>query len=264
MRGLLAYTAIEAERNSAFIQDLLNEAKKVGISLDLWTDDGMPDEPFDFILSRRRDSELSARWEAAGIRVFNRSEVNRIANDKYKTFELAALLGIPAVPTRKIRTADAICSYPCVLKTTDGHGGAEVFLCHSVRDAETFFRQFAERSIIAQPFVETDAQDVRVFMLGNEVLGAVLRKGQDSFKSNYTLGGSIAKFELDVAQTKEVQTITQVLKSDYVGIDFLLLPDGSWLLNEIEDPVGARSLYETHDFSVAARLVDHMKRELTD
>lgn len=264
MRGLLAYTAIEAERNRAFIQDLLNKAKQVGINLNLWMDDEIPDEPFDFILSRRRDFELSARWEAAGIRVFNRSEVNRIANDKYTTFELATLLGIPAVPTRKIRKADNIHSYPCVLKTTDGHGGAEVFLCQSEQDAQTFFRQFGERSIIAQPFVETDAQDVRVFMLGNEVLGAVLRRGRDSFKSNYTLGGSVTKFELDVAQTKEVQTITQALKSDYVGIDFLLLPDGRWLLNEIEDPVGARSLYETHDFSVAERLVDHLKRELTD
>ncbi|MEK3934043.1 ATP-grasp domain-containing protein [Sporosarcina sp. FSL W7-1349] len=264
MRGLLAYTAIEAERNRAFIQDLLNEAKKVGIGLNLWTDDEIPEEPFDFILSRRRDSELSARWEADGIRVFNRSEVNRIANDKYKTFELATLLGIPTVPTRKIRTADDIRSYPCVLKTTDGHGGEEVFLCHSIQDAETFFHKFGERSIIVQPFVETNAQDIRVFMLGNEVLGAVLRRGQDSFKSNYTLGGSIAKFELGIAQSKEVETITQALNSDYVGIDFLLLPDGRWLLNEIEDPVGARSLYETHDFSVAARLVNHIKRELTD
>ncbi|MFS0575382.1 ATP-grasp domain-containing protein [Sporosarcina sp. 179-K 3D1 HS] len=264
MRGLIAYSSMDAERNRAFIEDLMNEAESAGICLDLWTRDDLPEEPIDFILSRRRNSDQSARWEAEGIRVFNRSEVNRIANDKFKTFELATLLGIPAVPTRKIRFSDDVTSYPSVLKTVDGHGGNEVFLCHSPNDAEAFFRQFGECLIIVQPYVESNAQDVRVFMLGNEVLGAVLRKGNDSFKSNFTLGGSVTKYELNDLQVNEVQTITQALKSDYIGIDFLLLPDGRWLLNEIEDPVGARSLYETHDFSVAERLMDYLKRELTN
>lgn len=32
------------------------------------------------------------------------------------------------------------------------------------------------------------------------------------------------------------------------------------MLNEIEDPVGARSLYMTHDFSVAGELMGYIKR----
>ena len=81
-------------------------------------------------------------------------------------------------------------------------------------------------------------------MIGEEVVGAVKRTGKDSFKSNYTLGGSVEKYTLSSWQEKEVVKIARALKSDYIGIDFLLLPDGQWLLNEIEDPVGARSLYD--------------------
>ena len=116
--------------------------------------------------------------------------------------------------------------------------------------------------IIAQPYIETSAQDVRVFTIGEEIVGAVKRTGNGSFKSNYTLGGSIEKYTLSSWQKKEVTTIARALKSDYIGIDFLLLPDGRWLLNEIEDPVGARSLYVTHDFSVAKRLITYIKRIL--
>ncbi len=47
-----------------------------------------------------------------------------------------------------------------------------------------------------------------------------------------------------------------------MSFDFLLLPDGSWLLNEIEDPVGARSLYKTHDFSVAEKVIKYIRRNL--
>ena len=179
------------------------------------------------------------------------SEVNRIANNKLRTFELATLLGIPAVPTKRIRRIDEITSYPVVLKTVDGHGGNEVFLCSSKKQAVAFFSQFRDHELIVQPYIESGARDVRVFMIGDEVVGAVKRTGNGSFKSNYTLGGSVEKYILSSWQEKEVKTIARALKSDYIGIDFLLLPDGRWLLNEIEDPVGARSFYTTHDESIA-------------
>ena len=83
--------------------------------------------------------------------------------------------------------------------------------------------------------------------MATKLLGAVKRTGNGSFKSNYTLGGSVEKYILSSWQEKEVQTIARAIKSDYIGIDFLLLPDGRWLLNEIEDPVGARSFYITHE-----------------
>ena len=34
----------------------------------------------------------------------NRSEVNRIANHQTRTYELAVLLGVPAVPTKMIHS----------------------------------------------------------------------------------------------------------------------------------------------------------------
>lgn len=262
MKGYLYYSSVEAERNKGFIDDLIHSAKQLHMELTLIVDEEHPGKETDFIIFRDRNPELSAKWEAAGFRLFNRSEVNRIANDKYKTYELAALFGIPAVPTKKIGSVNDLSAYPIVLKTRDGHGGHEVSLCQSKVEADIFFNKFAGRHIISQPFVESNSTDIRVFMLGNEVLGAVKRMGQDSFKSNYTLGGSVERYALSASQEKEVQTIAKALKSDYIGIDFLLLPDGRWLLNEVEDPVGARSLYVTHNISPAAELMKYVKRKL--
>ena len=118
--------------------------------------------------------------------------------------------------------------------------------------------------IIVQPYIESGARDIRVFMMGEEVIGAVKRTGNGSFKSNYTLGGSVEKYTLASWQEKEAKRIAQAIKSDYIGIDFILLPDGRWLFNEIEDPVGARSLYTTHDFSVAGKLMGYIKGKISD
>ncbi len=262
MKGYVYYAKEESVRNQGFIEDLMREASKIGIDLHLLVGDEQPDADIAFILFRDRHPEKAASFEQNGFHLVNRAEVNRIANDKMKTFELATLLGVPTVPTKRLHSMNEVNSYPCVLKTVDGHGGNEVSLCLSETDAETFFSQFEGRALIVQPFIESGATDVRVFMLGQEVLGAVKRTGNCSFKSNYTLGGSIEEYPLSTRQQKDAITIARALKSDYIGIDFLLLPDGSWLLNEIEDPVGARSLYKTHDFSVAERLMEYVKKKL--
>ncbi|MFC5603943.1 ATP-grasp domain-containing protein [Sporosarcina koreensis] len=264
MKGHVYYSSAEAERNRGFIDDLMNHASRMDIALTLLVDEKKPDVDTDFILFRDRNPLLSAKWESVGFRVINRSEVNRIANDKLKTFELASLLGVSAVPTQKAENVSDLPSFPVVLKTVDGHGGNEVFLCHATEEAEGFFADFEGRRTIVQPFIESDATDVRVFMLGEEVLGAVKRIGDDSFKSNFTLGGKVERYTLSSWQEKEVRKLARALKSDYIGIDFLLLPDGGWMLNEIEDPVGARSLYQTHNFSVAEKVMQYLKRKLED
>jgi len=259
LKGYVYYSEAESKRNRAFIDDLITESERIGIELQLLVDDEKPNSDADFILFRDRNPLRAATFEMEGFRVFNQAKVNRIANDKLRTFELAALLGVPVVPTRWIRTIEEIDSYPCVLKTVDGHGGNEVFLCTSAADAKLFFTKFHDRKLIAQPFIESGARDVRVFMIGNDVVGAVKRTGNGSFKSNYTLGGSVEKYMLSSWQEKDVKTISRAIKSDYVGIDFILLPDGRWMLNEIEDPVGARSLYAMHEFSVAGELMMYIK-----
>jgi len=262
MKGYVYYSKEESVRNHAFIKDLIHEAGLIGIELRIIVDDEQPDPPADFILFRDRNPEKAKSFEQQGFRIINRAEVNRIANDKQLTYELALLLGIPTVPTKLVSVVEDVSQYPIVLKTVDGHGGTEVELCNDAFGAAKFLTAHKFRKIIAQPYIETSAQDVRVFMIGEEVVGAVKRTGNGSFKSNYTLGGSVEKYTLSSWQEKEATTIARALKSDYIGIDFLLLPDGRWLLNEIEDPVGARSLYVTHDFSVAEKLMTYINAKL--
>lgn len=264
MKGAVYYSEKEAVRNRLFIDDLIIEAKQIGIDLHLFVGEEQPDTDVDFILFRDRNPHLATQFESEGFRLMNRAEVNRIANDKLKSFELATLLGVAAVPTKKVQGIDQIVIYPCVLKTVDGHGGQEVALCTSVTQAEVFFTQFHDHTVIVQPYIESGARDIRVFMMGEEVVGAVKRTGNNSFKSNYTLGGSVEKYTLASWQEREVKIIARALKSDYIGVDFILLPDGRWLFNEIEDPVGARSLYTTHDFSVAGKLMGYIKVRLSE
>lgn len=263
MKGYLYYEKADAERNRGFIEVLIKVAEGLGIQLQLVHHEEQISDSADFILFRSRNTKLARKLEAMGHRLINRAEVNVIANDKLKTVQMVQLLGIRTVPTTQLREIDDIQHYPIVLKTVDGHGGQEVELCNIESEAKGFIDSMEGKTIIAQPYIETKSTDVRVFVIGEEVVGAVKRTGQDSFKSNFTLGGNVEKFQLSGTQEKEALQIARALKSDYIGIDFLLLPDGTWMLNEIEDPVGARSFYETHDEDIAELLMQHIKKVMS-
>ncbi|MFC4409889.1 RimK family alpha-L-glutamate ligase [Chungangia koreensis] len=260
MKGYLFYELADAERNSGFIEALKSSAEGLGIQLHLVHHEGQILNTDDFILYRSRNHKLAKKLEAMGHRLINRAEVNVIANDKLKTVQMVQLLGIQTVPTTRLKEIDELRHFPIVLKTVDGHGGQEVELCHNRSEAEEFINVMEGKIIIAQPYIETESTDVRVFVIGDEVVGAVKRTGVESFKSNFTLGGNVERFELSGTQEEEALKIARALKSDYIGIDFLLLPDGTWMLNEIEDPVGARSFYETHDTNIAELLMEHIKK----
>lgn len=262
MKGILIYEKVEIERNQSFIDRLVKATSTYGHSLTVADDQG-PIPEADFIFFRTRNPKLAKELEIRNIPMFNRAEVNVIANDKLKAIQLVQLLGIPTVPTRKIATVSDIHEYPIVLKTINGYGGKQVELVQTEKDAISFLTTFSESTIIAQQYIETNATDIRVFMLGGEVLGAVKRTGpKDSFKSNFTLGGTVEKYNLNSQQTANVEKIAKAIKSDYIGIDFLLLPDGTWLFNEIEDPVGARSYFETTKKDIAEPIMEYIHHKI--
>ena len=93
-------------------------------------------------------------------------------------------------------------------------------------------------------------------------MGGVKRTGLESFKANVSLGGTTERFDAPAPLRRFAEKIAQALKSDYIGIDFIQSSDGVWVLNEIEDPVGARSLYETTNLNVAQEVMQHIYKKL--
>ncbi|MTD29658.1 RimK family alpha-L-glutamate ligase [Planomicrobium sp. YIM 101495] len=245
---IVLYEKSAAERNKAFIAELARFGDITLETLEDWSEAALAEfaerAAGKRVLFRARRPEAARFLEDRGIQLINRAEVNRIANDKWQAFQLFLLLGVPAIPTSR-RTS----SFPCVMKTVDGHGGAQVEIIESESGVPS-----ETAGLIFQPVVEHTA-DVRIYVIGDEVVGAVKRVPADSFKANIALGGTAEKFQLSTEQEQQALKIARALKSDYIGIDFLLLPDGRHLFNEIEDPVGARAFYTTHETNIAELLV---------
>lgn len=223
----------------------------------------------DFVINRTRDTLIATHFEKMGCRVFNHSAVTELCNHKGKTHQLVNSIGIPSVKTmlgniHYFTPKQLPFPYPVILKAVDGHGGSEIFKIHNELELSTSLKSLRTEDFILQELCSNPGIDVRVFTLGKEILGAVKRVSTQSFKSNYSLGGSATAYTLKPEEETMVQSILNLLDFDLAGIDFILNKEGQFLFNEIEDVVGTRTLYLNYDFDVVELYLDYISKKLSD
>lgn len=202
---------------------------------------------------------LSDTLETAGVRVFNSARVCRVCNDKRATLLLASSLGINCPKTVFADRAfkPKFEDFPCVLKAAGGHGGSQVIMVNSNEEYLKSAEDFDSRDILFQQIVDP-GRDKRVYLLGGKVLACVERHSHRDFRSNFSLGGSAEPADVSDAELRAVRLINGELKPDFVGVDFIY-KNGVPLLNEVEDIVGTRMLYELTDIDAVGEYAKYIK-----
>ncbi len=262
MKGILVYNAQGVKRNEWYINKLKNGFKPLNVDLQLVVIDNedlqLNNIP-DFAIVRVIAPNINKRLEDNGVRVFNNYLTSGIANDKWQTYLMCRKLGIPVLDTRSGSECSSISNYPCIVKSIDGCGGKEVFMANNSTEYGQIahsFKQLNKRFIIQRPCSE-QGKDMRLYMLGGQVVASILRHNPNNFKSNYSLGGNAQKAVPTDYQIEIAAKIYKYLKCDYVGVDFII-DNGKWVLNEIEDVVGARMLYANTDIDIAEKYVRYI------
>lgn len=277
LKGLLIYEEQDYIKNTWFAQHLITCAKDQGAELTLvltknlllgYDQDGIfalhKKEvssanrliKYDFIINRSRDSFISKQFELMGTRSFNNSKVIDICNDKLKTHQLINANGIPSVNSLFINkssfdTNSFDFSFPLIIKNPSGHGGTEVFMAQNMNQLVEIVDSFSVQRLLIQEVCSSPGIDIRVFVIGDTIKACIKRSSESSFKSNYSLGGNTQRYQLSLQQQQLVQKIMNILKFDFVGFDFILGENDTFLFNEIEDAVGCRSIYKHFDMDIA-------------
>lgn len=236
MSGILIYTKKEAERNTFAVEKFKS---LLGVRL---VDESYRGDA-DFVINRTNDFRIAEYYESRKIRVFNPAELSRLANDKQLCYEFMEAQGVEIMPVNYTGA-------PVVKKKIDGHGGTEVFMLNK---PEPF-----QQGYVYQKPCDTPGRDLRVWLIGGEIITAILRKSKTDFRSNYCLGGSAEPYTLNKNETEQIKKITALVKSDYIGIDFIFHQD-RLVFNEIEDTVGARMVYDKTDIDILALYCDYIK-----
>ena len=263
----LIYREADVEKNSRYIGFYREQSAAFGMEICLMLTDRMefgvrsgrhyllydgetPARP-DAAIVRTIYPMLNRQLEAMGIPVFNSSFVSEICNDKARTGQYVKRAGIRQLDTAYYRferaeeVLDGIFR-PSVIKAVSGHGGSQVFYLDRDTKGEIpgILEGLNHSDFVVQPFTGSRHQDLRVYVIGKEIVGSVLRSAKSGFKSNFSLGGEVCLYALSAAEKETVSKIVELFDFGMVGIDFIIGDSGELIFNEIEDVVGARMLYQ--------------------
>lgn len=282
MKGWIVYPRyISLHKDNAF-EWMRREALRYGIELEvLFFEDLAPlysynslillrngaevNEYPDFVILRGYDTVLSDHFEIHGIPVINTTASASAAKDKLLTCQLlaganikipATLGGIPE-EWKYQEITSRLGSGPFVIKRRDGAKGEDVYLVKNEKEMAYAVDRCAG-NCIAQKFVsESSGRDIRVWVIGGKAVACVMRHSENSFRSNYSLGGKVSPYELSAEITDIAERSADIIGLEFAGVDLLFGKDG-FSVCEINANAGFRTLSELGDNNIPSRLFEYI------
>ena len=114
-----------------------------------------------------------------------------------------------------------------------------------------------ERGVLyLQEFVPNPGRDIRVFVVGEEALGAIYRVSlNDSIVSNLSQGGTPVRCELTEDLEELAIRVTKAIGADFAGID-LLEGEKGLLVLEVNGTPSGKGINQACGIDVTERIVD--------
>ena len=237
MRGILFYSKQDYYKNKSFANWMVFEFKKKRVKLvvefveDFYENRRLSFTP-DFIINRSRDYNLSLLFECNDVKVFNKSNITLLGNNKYACYKFIHDLDISIASLPLIPGEDSV-----IEKPNSGHGGDGISL--NVHDC--FNKDF-----VYQEFISDVVGDVRFYVIGNKIEHTIIRyKQKEGILCNYSKGAYLGVFVPSLEKIKIVKRIIDAIGDvGFIGVDFFITKDNKFIFNEIEDVVGSRMLSE--------------------
>ncbi|TWT61871.1 RimK family alpha-L-glutamate ligase [Rubinisphaera italica] len=234
--------------------------------------------PYDAILPRVGHSLTF--FGTAVVRQFEQMDVfcanssNGIANSRDKLRSLQILsrhqLGIPETTfvrdkTDVIPAIERIGGEPVIIKLLEGTQGVGVILAETAKVAEAIIETLhsARQNVLVQKFVkESKGRDIRAFVVGDQVVGAMRRIAQGTeFRSNVHRGGRTESVDLDDSYRETAVRAAQIMGLRVAGVDMLEGKDGPQIM-EVNSSPGLEGIEAATGLDIAGAIVDYIAAQV--
>lgn len=152
---------------------------------------------------------------------------------------------------------------PAIIKSLEGTQGLGVGIVESDRSAKSVIEAFRAQkvNILIQEFVEEAGNsDLRVLVVGDKVVAAMLRTGADGdFRSNLHRGGSSKTVELTEEEERTALRAAAITGLNVCGVDMLRGKDGPVIMEIISTP-GLKGVEASTGIDVAGEIISFIER----
>jgi RimK family alpha-L-glutamate ligase len=208
------------------------------------------------------------QFEQLSVPVINSSQAIESVKDKLVCLQKLARANLPIPRTMLVRfpvdcdLVERQIGFPCVVKVLEGSHGEGIYLSRdrsSFRDLMELVDSLnGDQSLILQNYIaDRPGQDLRVWVIGGQVVGAMLRQSTDgSFKANITRGGRGEAFPLDPMIEVLARECAATLGLEIAGVD-LLFDGDHYLVCEINSAPEFAGFEAATGMNIARLVLQH-------
>jgi RimK family alpha-L-glutamate ligase len=201
-----------------------------------------------------------------GVPVINSPRAIERSVDKFFTSALLQEAGLPTPETLVCESpADAMAAVRAmgdvILKPIFGSMGHGMVRVDNPEVAFRIVRALDQvRAVFyVQRAVDHGGRDVRVFVIGGRVFGAIERRAPDGeWRTNVSNGGSARAFDLPAAWGQLALRAAAAVGAEYAGVDLLPSRDVAVFVLEVNGIPGWQGLQDATGLDVAGAIVDHL------
>lgn len=215
------------------------------------------------------------QFEEMGVPCVNPSLPINVVRDKLRTGQVLSSANIPIPKTMMVRypiddgLVERHIGFPCVVKLVTGSYGEGVYLCERKRDFKKLMEFIdvlgAKKTMIVQEYMNArPGEDLRVFVVGGKVLGAMRRTAPDGdFRANITNGGTGSLFEVNAEIEYLAAETARVLGLNIAGVDLLFAKDG-FVVCEANSNPGFSGFERYCEVDVADQITEYIRFRLSN
>ncbi len=210
----------------------------------------------------------------------NESQAIVRSRDKLRSMQILsrAGLGMPVTafasdPDDINHLIEEVGGAPLVIKLLQGTQGIGVVLTETKKAAKSVLEAFygIQANILIQEFIkESKGADIRAFVVGGKVVGAMKRQGAEGeFRSNIHRGGSANEIKLSRSERSTAIKAAKLLGLNVAGVDMLQSSTGPKIM-EVNSSPGLEGIEKASGIDVASKIIEfveenaHRKRLIKD
>lgn len=151
---------------------------------------------------------------------------------------------------------------PVIIKLARGTGGRGVVLAETSKAAKSVIQAFYVEGLnfMIQEFVKESAgSDIRAFVVGNRVVGAMKRQSlDDDFRSNIHMGGTGQKVKLTDIEKKTAIKAARAMGLSICGVD-MIPSDRGPLVMEVNSSPGLEGIETATNKNIAGKIIEYVE-----
>ncbi|EIT85348.1 RimK family alpha-L-glutamate ligase [Fictibacillus macauensis ZFHKF-1] len=229
-----------------------------------------------FVIFGDKDLFLARQLELLGIPVYNSAETIERCDHKGKMYQALAAQGLPLPKTiiapkifhtlsndDHLALFTAHLSFPLVIKEAYGSFGMQVYLVHNETELREKVAALGATEYIVQEMITSSwGKDIRLNVVGGQVIAAMQRSSETDFRANITAGGRSMPYDPSDEEVALAIACASAVNAAFAGVDLLFGPDGSPIVCEINSNAHIRSIYECTQIDVAPAMIAHIQSDL--